>query len=389
MNILTGYEDLGVSPLLENNQIAKRCRYLNPHSTIWPMGYGLITSSYKYKHKKPIVNNNNFDTLPEEVILHIFKMLDKRTLTKCAYVCSQWHRIAYDESLWQCLNIPCRRMSTIALDNLLKRNIKFLSLSHANIYVDTVYTFETPLPKLQYLDMSAVFIKVDILNSLLKQCCNLVKLSLENCQVNHACCENIGRNTKLKVLNVASTSGLDNVGLKHILSLKNLEELNISWAHLNNTDLHFLLANMVPSMKRLNISGFLKQLADYDLISLVSCCPHLIELDISDSLSITATSLDYILNNQSNLKVLSMSRCYNVGSTFLQSNALRMKIINNSTHHLKELNVFGIINQLSFNFFCDNLLDFEVNKSIFSSIARPKLADNENTIWEIPICIDC
>jgi hypothetical protein len=66
-----------------------------------------------------------------------------------------------------------------------------------------------------------------------------------------------------------------------------------------------------------------------------------------------------------------------------------MKIINNSTHHLKELNVFGIINQLSFNFFCDNLLDFEVNKSIFSSIARPKLADNENTIWEIPICIDC
>jgi F-box and leucine-rich repeat protein 1 (S-phase kinase-associated protein 2) len=60
-------------------------------------------------------------------------MLDKRTLTKCAYVCSQWHRIAYDESLWQCLNIPCRRMSTIALDNLLKRNIKFLSLSHANV----------------------------------------------------------------------------------------------------------------------------------------------------------------------------------------------------------------------------------------------------------------
>lgn len=24
------------------------------------MGYGLITSSYKYKHKKPIVNNSKF-----------------------------------------------------------------------------------------------------------------------------------------------------------------------------------------------------------------------------------------------------------------------------------------------------------------------------------------
>lgn len=29
------------------------------------------------------------------------------------------------------------------------------------IYVDTMNTFETPLPKLQYLDLSAVFIPVE------------------------------------------------------------------------------------------------------------------------------------------------------------------------------------------------------------------------------------
>jgi len=118
--------------------------------------------------------------LPEEVILHIFKMLDKRTLTKCAYVCSKWRRITYDESLWQCLNIPRRRMSVMTLDNLLRRNIKFLSISHANvsypilyfeymltvmiifqIYVDTEYSFKTPLTKLKYLDMGTVFILVE------------------------------------------------------------------------------------------------------------------------------------------------------------------------------------------------------------------------------------
>lgn len=60
-------------------------------------------------------------------------MLDKCTLTKCAYVCRHWKRIAYDESLWQRLNIPGRRMSTVALDNILKRNVKFLSLSHSNV----------------------------------------------------------------------------------------------------------------------------------------------------------------------------------------------------------------------------------------------------------------
>lgn len=75
----------------------------------------------------------NFDWLPEEVILHIFKMLDKHSLTKCAYVCNQFRRIAYDACLWQCLNIPRRRMSVMSLGNLLERNIKFLSISHANV----------------------------------------------------------------------------------------------------------------------------------------------------------------------------------------------------------------------------------------------------------------
>lgn len=117
------------------------------------MGFGLITSLYKYKHKKPVILNSElkynlfksflliieylfsdyFDTLPEELMLYIFKMLDKRTLTKCAYVCTQWKRIAYDESLWYCLNIPYRRISNLALDSLLKRNIKFLSISHGNV----------------------------------------------------------------------------------------------------------------------------------------------------------------------------------------------------------------------------------------------------------------
>lgn len=58
-----------------------------------------------------------------------------------------------------------------------------------------------------------------VLKSLLSQCNNLVKLSLENCQIDHTCCENIGRITKLKVLNMASTVGLDKIGLQHILSL--------------------------------------------------------------------------------------------------------------------------------------------------------------------------
>lgn len=76
---------------------------------------------------------DDFDTLPEEIVLKIFQMMDKRTLLKCAFVCQKWRRISYDESLWQCLNIPSRRMSILTLENLLARNIKYFSASHSNV----------------------------------------------------------------------------------------------------------------------------------------------------------------------------------------------------------------------------------------------------------------
>lgn len=76
---------------------------------------------------------DQFDGLPEELVLYIFKMLDKPTLVKCAFVCREWKRLAYDESLWHSLNIPSHRMSLMALDNILKRNVRFLSISHSNV----------------------------------------------------------------------------------------------------------------------------------------------------------------------------------------------------------------------------------------------------------------
>lgn len=66
-------------------------------------------------------------------------------------------------------------------------------------------------------------------------------------------------------------------------------------------------------------------------------------------------------------------------------NTLRVKINNK----LKELNVFGLANQELYTAIKANILDMEVNKNIYSRIARPKLAYNRHFIWELPIAIDC
>jgi hypothetical protein len=43
----------------------------------------------------------------------------------------------------------------------------------------------------------------------------------------------------------------------------------VSWAELEDDNLHYLIANMIPNIKRLNISGFLKRLADFGMLILV------------------------------------------------------------------------------------------------------------------------
>jgi len=40
----------------------------------------------------------------------------------------------------------------------------------------------------------------------------------------------------------------------------------VSWAKLEDDNLHYLMANMIPNIKCLNISGFLKQLADFGML---------------------------------------------------------------------------------------------------------------------------
>lgn len=50
--------------------------------------------------------------------------------------------------------------------------------------------------------------------------------------------------------------------------------------------------------------------------------------------------------------------------------------------------MFGITYQTLSSLWAD-VVDFDVNKNMFSHIARPKPADNEHTIWEIPVSIDC
>lgn len=66
-----------------------------------------------------------------------------------------------------------------------------------------------------------------------------------------------------------------------------------------------------PNLQRLNIAGSRKTLQDRHVNDIIDRCTKLEELDLSDSSNITEKVMHYF-TKLNELKLLSISRCYNI-----------------------------------------------------------------------------
>lgn len=76
---------------------------------------------------------DHFTTVSDEIILQIFKLLPKKTLLRCGYVCRRFNRCASDESLWTRLDLGGRSIKPGAMENILKRGVVILRLAQAEV----------------------------------------------------------------------------------------------------------------------------------------------------------------------------------------------------------------------------------------------------------------
>lgn len=140
-------------------------------------------------------------------------------------VCKRWYRITQDEVLWTRLDLSSKVLNDGALGNIIPRGLQILRLAQANVHSpvfqsDSIATLSSYRSKLQYLDLSMAVISPEDLGTLLTTCFNLKKLSLEKCTLNQTCCDAIGQNKDLTVLNLTMCSGLDLQGIKSLMQLK-------------------------------------------------------------------------------------------------------------------------------------------------------------------------
>lgn len=207
-----------------------------------------------------------FESICDEILLQIFSYLPKKTLNRVALVNRRFSRVMLDETLWVRMDLGNKPVRRGALSKILCRGFIILRLAMTKIQSPIFESgfitegFESPL---QYLDLSMASIDKPSLAQLIGACRSLKKLSLEAVPVDSSVCREIAKNKCLEVLNLAMCEGVDRDSMVALMTnLPNLLALNISWTHLSSACVLIVMANLTPSIMRLNIAGCRKTLID-------------------------------------------------------------------------------------------------------------------------------
>jgi len=331
--------------------------------------------------KKEVKKEDLINQMSDEVFLSMFRWLPKSTLARCARVCKRWQRLTVDESLWRRLDLGMVTVIPGVLGQVLTRGCQVLRLARATVN-QPVFTF--PLSsgrasKLQYLDLSMTSTSPSCLVALIGFCTKLRKLSLEMNTVTEAACSAVGKNKGMEVLHLGGVSGLTSRGLDKILTgCCQLVELNLGWTNLTEDSLDAVVGKSRPGLERLCLSGNRDTLTDSHVTRLSVNCPNLKELDLSDATKLTAASLTVVAERLTGLESLSTSRCYGITpSSYL--------MLANGCPALLYLNIFGLLRDPAMVELRERLKGIEINKFMFTSVARPTVGIKRTSIWNLRV----
>ncbi|XP_055534037.1 S-phase kinase-associated protein 2 [Wyeomyia smithii] len=331
---------------------------------------------YRKRTAKQLPGEDYFTRLSDEMILQVFRWLPKKTLIRCSEVSKRFNRVAQDETLWTRLDLSCRSLREGAIGRVISRGTVILRLAQAHVSfpVFSPCSVEPNFQsKLQFLDLSMCTIEPDTLQQLLSHCRSLRKLSLENVPLSTGCCNEIAENENLEALNLTMCEGLEchNV-LKLLQKLTKLHSLNISWTHLSRQSVEVLVTHVTPTLLRLNIAGCRQSMSDAALNKLITRCPDLLELDLSDCTQLSSEAITVVCKLKK-LEYLSLSRCYNINVTsYLSLSEL---------HSLLFLDVFGLLSDQAIAMLQTSFPGVGINKFMHSSVARPTVGTRRTSIW--------
>ncbi|NXY82643.1 SKP2 protein, partial [Alcedo cyanopectus] len=201
----------------------------------------------------------SWDALPDELLLAIFDYLSLNELLRVSMCCKRWHCLAFDESLWQSLDLTGRNLLPGVIGQLLSTGVTVFRCPRSCI--------ATPLFKtskclgVQHMDLSNCTVSVVDLESILCLCKKLQNLSVEGLVLSDNIIKSIAKNQNLIRLNLCGCSEFSVEAL--ILMLNNcsmLEELNLSWCSFTANHVEAAVNHVTSRVTQLNLSGYRQNL---------------------------------------------------------------------------------------------------------------------------------
>lgn len=281
----------------------------------------------------------DINTLPDEIVLSIFKLLPLQTLLTCENVCQRWRKLSHDLSIWRDMLIVYSGNSNAKLNNSIS-----IIRSHGQ-WISCI--------RFQYID------NYTHTRALLQNCENIISLELVMCNLVKDFVEDIKKWPKLKKLNLKN-SMLYPRDADALIDFKYFKELNyidltdfgISSTNCNDlvacTHLSHIYLNKIQTLSLSNVKDLIKSKlsilrsfhiygghsVDDTCLYYLSQCPNLRDLAITRCEQLT----DRGLLELTNLKQLNQLQLWN-NSIFTELALITM---------LGESNLF-YLNSLSFS----------------------------------------
>ncbi|XP_057675369.1 S-phase kinase-associated protein 2 [Corythoichthys intestinalis] len=308
----------------------------------------------------------SWDHLPDELILKILFFLPLQDLLRTSVICRRWHRLAFDESLWQSVDLVGVTNMVPALQQVLKTGVRRLRCPHS--FIDNLhFTGMCPL-QMTEMDLSGSIISTRTLEGIIRHCNLLECLSLEGLQLSDNVVSGLAQNPLLRQLNLSGCSNFTPEPLAELLqTCSRLEQLNISWCIFTNNHVKSVVNHVSSTVTHLNLSGYRESLTLDDVKVLVTRCPNIHALDLSDSTQLMSDCFP-VLCELKHLLHLSLSRCYHIHIAALTN-------LRTTFPTLHYLDVFGLVNESHLSSLRKESPGICINSLPFSAIARPTPAN--------------
>ena len=299
-----------------------------------------------------IVQTASVCRLPANIMLHIFRYLDLKTLCASSNVCRQWYHLVSDRSLWKFVDLRPWPLSLRTLwkvvrnrlsDSVVELKIRgVLGNPKKNEYISpsVLEEIRTKCPSLETLGLSYCDFRSIAAHCLPR---NLKSLLLDHSIIPLGWFEGLHQEIffpKLVELNLTYCTRVSDHDLQSVVKLKTLEHLNLSYCYrvgdngvqyiasnLNNlkeldlsncpsiTDLGLHhIGRRLTGLKTLNLWS-IRLITDSGIASLVHSLTELEHLNISACKEVTSVGLGFIKDNCKKLKVLNITGCTGISNS--------------------------------------------------------------------------